>query len=41
MAARRYYECAAELGDVDAMVEVAGCLEKGWGGVIDKVSVVL
>lgn len=36
VAAKKYYECAAELGDVDAMVEVAWCLERGAGGPADK-----
>lgn len=37
MAARKYYETAAELGDVDAMVEAAWCYENGFGGAKDKV----
>jgi len=36
VAARRYYETAAELGDVDAMTEAAWCCEHGYGGVKDK-----
>lgn len=35
-AARAYYECAAELGDTDAMGEVAFCLLQGLGGKKDK-----
>lgn len=37
MAARKYYECAANLGDTDAMNEVARCYEEGLGGKKDKV----
>ena len=37
MAARKYYECAANLGDTDAMSEVARCYEEGLGGKKDKV----
>jgi hypothetical protein len=36
IAARRYYETAAELGDVDAMIEAAWCCEHGYGGGKDK-----
>ena len=36
VAARLYYETAAELGDTDAMVEVADCYLKGYGGKKDK-----
>ena len=36
-AARKYYECAANLGDTDAMNEVARCYEEGIGGSKDKV----
>jgi len=36
VAARRYYETAAELGDVDAMTEAAWCCEHGYGGGKDK-----
>lgn len=36
IAARRYYETAAELGDTDAMVEVAWCYLEGYGGKKDK-----
>jgi len=36
VAARRYYETAAELGDVDAMTEAAWCCEHGYGGIKDK-----
>ena len=36
-AARKYYECAANLGDTDAMNEVARCYEEGLGGKKDKV----
>lgn len=36
VAARRYYETAAELGDADAMVEAAWCYENGFGGSKDK-----
>jgi len=36
IAARRYYETAAELGDADAMVEAAWCYEHGFGGAKDK-----
>ena len=37
VAARKYYECAANLGDTDAMNEVARCYEEGFGGSKDKV----
>ena len=37
VAARKYYECAANLGDTDAMNEVARCYEEGIGGKKDKV----
>lgn len=37
LAARKYYECAANLGDTDAMNEVAKCYEDGIGGKKDKV----
>lgn len=37
MAARSYYETAANLGDTDAMNEVARCYEEGFGGKKDKV----
>jgi TPR repeat protein len=36
-AARQYYETAANLGDADAMDEVARCYEDGIGGKKDKV----
>lgn len=36
IAARRYYETAAELGDTDAMIEVAWCYIEGYGGKKDK-----
>lgn len=36
IAARRYYETAAELGDADAMVEAAWCYEHGFGGGKDR-----
>lgn len=36
--ARKYYETAANLGDVDSMLEVARCYEEGFGGKKDKVS---
>ena len=38
IAARSYYETAANLGDTDAMNEVAKCYEEGFGGKKDKVS---
>ncbi|KAK5744806.1 hypothetical protein LTR17_001882 [Elasticomyces elasticus] len=38
MAARQYYETAANLGDTDAMEEAAWCLMEGFGGPKDKVS---
>ena len=38
VAARKYYEVAANLGDTDAMNEVARCFEEGFGGKKDKVS---
>ena len=38
IAARSYYETAANLGDTDAMNEVARCYEDGFGGKKDKVS---
>lgn len=37
VAARSYYETAANLGDTDAMNEVARCYEEGFGGRKDKV----
>lgn len=37
VAARSYYETAANLGDTDAMNEVARCYEEGSGGKKDKV----
>ncbi|KAK4560626.1 hypothetical protein LTR86_005204 [Recurvomyces mirabilis] len=36
MAARHYYETAANLGDTDAMDEAAWCLMEGFGGPKDK-----
>jgi TPR repeat protein len=36
VAARKYYETAAELGDTDAMMETAWCYENGYGGEKDK-----
>lgn len=41
VAARHYYETAANLGDTDAMCEAAWCFEKGCGGKKDKVSCTL
>ena len=38
IAARKYYETAANLGDTDAMNEAARCYEEGFGGKKDKVS---
>ena len=38
VAARKYYETAANLGDTDAMNEVARCYEVGNGGKKDRVS---
>ena len=38
VAARSYYETAANLGDTDAMNEAARCYEEGFGGKKDKVS---
>jgi len=38
VAARKYYETAANLGDPDAMNEVARCYEMGNGGKKDRVS---
>ena len=38
VAARKYYETAANLGDTDAMNEVARCYESGQGGPKDRVS---
>lgn len=37
VAARQYYECAANLGDPDAMEEAAWCYTEGFGGAKDKV----
>ncbi len=37
IAARQYYETAANLGDTDAMEEAAWCLVEGFGGGKDKV----
>ena len=39
VAARSYYETAANLGDADAMNEVAKCYEEGLGGKKDRVSI--
>ncbi|KAI5294214.1 hypothetical protein KEM52_004464 [Ascosphaera acerosa] len=36
VAARHYYETAANLGDADAMCEAAWCFEKGFGGKKNK-----
>lgn len=36
-AARQYYETAANLGDADAMNEIAWCYLEGFGGKKDKV----
>lgn len=38
MAAKQYYETAANLGDTDAMNEVGWCYLEGFGGKKDKVS---
>ena len=38
VAARQYYETAANLGDSDAMEEAAWCYVEGFGGAKDKVS---
>ncbi len=38
VAARKYYETAANLGDTDAMNEIARCYENGQGGPKDRVS---
>ncbi len=38
VAARTFYECAANLGDTDAMNEVARLYEEGKGGKKDRVS---
>lgn len=38
VAARKYYETAANLGDTDAMNEVARCYDNGDGGKKDRVS---
>ena len=38
VAARSYYETAANLGDTDAMNEIARCYEEGFGGKKDRVS---
>ena len=37
VAARQYYETAANLGDTDAMEEAAWCYLEGFGGAKDKV----
>lgn len=37
LAARQYYETAANLGDTDAMEEAAWCFLEGFGGPKDKV----
>ncbi|KAL8952952.1 MAG: hypothetical protein Q9222_001171 [Ikaeria aurantiellina] len=39
VAARGYYETAANLGDTDAMNEVAKCYEDGFGGKKDRVCI--
>ena len=36
VAARSYYETAANCGDMDAMIEVARCYEEGFGTKKDK-----
>ena len=41
VAARQYYETAANLGDTDAMEEAANCYVEGLGGPKDKVRCVL
>jgi TPR repeat protein len=41
VAARQYYETAANLGDTDAMEEAAWCLMEGFGGGKDKVRALL
>jgi TPR repeat protein len=41
VAARQYYETAANLGDTDAMNEAAWCYLEGFGGKKDKVSKML
>lgn len=41
VAARQYYETAANLGDTDAMEEAAWCLIEGFGGPKDKVRTLL
>ena len=41
VAARQYYETAANLGDVDAMNEAAWCYLEGFGGKKDKVGIQL
>ncbi|KAG8530842.1 uncharacterized protein KY384_004199 [Bacidia gigantensis] len=38
VAAKKYYEVAANLGDTDAMNEVGRCYEEGYGGKKDRVS---
>lgn len=38
IAARTFYECAANLGDPDAQEEIAWCFMEGYGGPKDKVS---
>lgn len=40
VAAKQYYETAANLGDVDAMNETAWCYLTGFGTKKDKVSIV-
>ncbi|KAL9600879.1 MAG: hypothetical protein Q9219_002921 [cf. Caloplaca sp. 3 TL-2023] len=41
VAARSYYETAANLGDTDAMNEVARCYEEGLGGKKDRVGALI
>jgi TPR repeat protein len=41
VAARQYYETAANLGDTDAMNEAAWCYLEGFGGKKDKVSLLV
>jgi len=36
VAARVYYECAANLGDLDALKETAWCYMEGFGGGKDR-----
>lgn len=41
VAARQYYETAANLGDTDAMNEAGWCFLEGFGGKKDRVCIII